>query len=288
MPTLKASALNGVTNLDVQSNIVLNYSQAVTALAGKYIHIVNDGGPGFHGESTTNTLDILVTDGSAVTVSGGKVTINPAADLDLANNYHITIDAGAFVSATGSVPMAAFDGTTALHFSTVTPGTGASGTSGVANAAASQAMDSSGGMTSSSLWLDIEAIGSPSNAAGTPLDLSGGKYVLVAKDYDPTGADAGSGYDGIKTGDFYVAANNFGADDRIYIDNQSAAKNELSLTGIVNTGAAPTTVQFAGNTGLGGFVDMTLAGSAAGYDTFADMQKYLNPANPAGSPVISA
>ena len=164
VPTLSASALGGVGNLEVGSNLVLNYSESVTAVAGKYIHIVNDGGTGFRGESTVNTLDILVTDASQVSISGGRVTLNPTADLDLANNYHITIDAGAFRGASTNQVSAAYNGT---NFSTVTPGTSA-----LANAAASRVMNTDGTLGNGHLWLDIEGIGSPSASAGTALDLS--------------------------------------------------------------------------------------------------------------------
>ncbi|NCZ97137.1 hypothetical protein EBZ02_08320, partial [bacterium] len=129
-PVLQTSALDNVTNLDPTSNIILNYDVDVTAVAGKNIRIVNDGGSGgaftttpgdgFRGENTINTLVIAANDTSQVTISGGRVTINPSADLDFANKYHIEIDAGAFTSATGAGSVA-FDGTTALNFNTVTP-----------------------------------------------------------------------------------------------------------------------------------------------------------------------
>ena len=277
--TLNQSALDNVTNLEVGSNIVLNFSTSVTAVAGKYIHIVNDGGTGFHGEATVKTLDILVTDTSQVTISsGGKVTLNPTADLDLANNYHITIDAGAFTSASGST-LAAYDGTTALNFSTVTPGV-----SSLTNAVASQVMGADGTLASGHFWLDIEGIGSPSQTAGTALDLSAKNYALVAKDYDAAGASSSLGYDGIKTADFYVAANNFGAGDLLYIDNQGVAANDLTQSIIINNGNPPTTLQFAGTT-LGGLVNISLAGSSATFDTIAQMKTLLGTAT---SPVISA
>ena len=282
-PTLSASLLDNVTNLEVSSNIVLNFSANVSAAAGKYIHIVNDAnsvtGAGFRGESTVNTLDILVTDSTQVTIAGGKVTINPTADLDLANNYHITIDAGAFTASASGAAMAAYDGTTTLNFSTVTPGTTA-----LANAAASQVMNADGTLGSGHLWLDIEGIGSPSASAGTALDLSANSYALMAKDYDTAGGSAGLGYDGVKTADFYVAANNFGANDLLYIDNQGGAANDVTLTNIINLGTPPTTVQFAG-TGLGGFVDISIASSTATFDTIAQLKTLLGTTT---SPVISA
>jgi len=276
-PSVNASALNGAANLEVGSNLVLNYSESVTAVAGKYIHIVNDGGTGFHGESTVNTLNILVTDSTQVTIVGGRVTLNPTADLDLANNYHITMDAGAFTGASSHQVSLAYEGTSTLHFSTVTPGATA-----LANAAASQAMNADGTLGGGHLWLDMEGIGSPSATAGTALDLSAGNYALVAADYDAAGGAAGN--DGVKTGDFYVAANNFGAGDLLYIDNQGGAANDMTQTNIVNYGTPPSTAQFAG-TGLGGLVDISLAGTTATFDTFEQMKVLLGSAS---SPVISA
>ena len=275
--TLSASLLDNVTNLEVSSNIVLNFSANVTAATGKFIHIINDGGTGFHGESTVNTLNILATDTTQVTIVNGKVTINPTGDLDLANNYHITIDAGTFTASAGGAAMAAYDGTSTLNFSTVTPGTSA-----LANAAASQVMNANGTLGSGHLWLDIEGIGSPSAPSGTALDLAANNYALVAKDYNAAGGSSGS--DGVTTGDFYVAAKNFGAGDLLYIDNQGGAANDLTQTSIVNYGNPPTTMQFAG-TGLGGMVDISLAGTLSTFDTLSEIKTLLGSST---SPVISA
>ncbi|MBM3273144.1 hypothetical protein FJY94_07880, partial [Candidatus Kaiserbacteria bacterium] len=258
-PVLQSSALDNVTNLDVTSAIVLNYDQAITAVEGKYIHIINDGGTGFRGESSVNNLDILVTDSTQVSIVNGVVTLNPAFDLDLANNYHIKIDAGAFIATSTGLETSAFDGTTSLNFSTVTPGT-----LSVANAVASQKMDATGTMVASYSWLDIEGISSPSAGSGTTLDLSGGNYALLAKDYDASGGDADMGYDGVQLGNLYVAAINFSLGDLIYIDDQGnnpSAPNDLSLTGVLDTGTPPTMIQFAG-TDLGGFIEVSISGSS--------------------------
>ena len=276
-PTFSANALNNVTNLEVGSNLVLNYRESVTAMSGKYIHIVNDGGTGFRGENTTNTLDILVTDTTQVSIVAGRVTLNPTADLDLANNYHITIDAGAFTGGSSRQTSAAYDGPSTLHFSTVTPGT-----STLANAAASQVINADGTLSSGHLWLDIEGIGSPSASSGTALDLAANHYALVAKDYSSAGG--ADGYDGVTTGDFYVATSNFGAGDLIYVDNQGGATNDLSQTNIINDGNPPTTVQFAG-TGLGGMLDISLAATVATFETIFEMKSLLGNAT---NPVISA
>jgi uncharacterized repeat protein (TIGR02059 family) len=301
-PKLSTSQLNGVTNLSVDSNIALNYSEAVNAANGKYIHIVNDANTtsanGFHGESTAKTLDILVTDTSQVTFSADRKTVilNPLLDLDLANAYHISIDDGAFYSVKTGKFSSAFDGTSALQFSTVTPGTGmpASG-SAPTTAVASQAMDASGGLVASKYWLDIENLGSSQSVltsvkSATTLDLSNNNYALVFNDYKNTAGPVDSGNsplnDGITTGNFWLSVSNFSTGDVIYIDNQGAP-NYLTLVGSFNpdlTGtAAFNRFQFALNPDpalsnqYGGFLDLTLPSTAksATFDTIAELNLNL-------------
>ena len=114
------------------------------------------------------------------------------------------------------------------------------------------------------------------------MDLSGNNYSLVAKDYSAPGGSTGN--DGVTTGDFNVAASNFGGGDLLYIDNQGGAANDLTQTIIINRGTPPSTVQFAG-TNLGGFVDISLAGTTTPFETIALMKTLLGTAT---SPVISA
>ncbi len=280
-PQLRSSALDNVKNFDVNSNIVIQYDQSVTAVAGKYIHIVNDGGVGFRGESVVHTQSILLTDTTQVTISQGKITINPIFDLDLANTYHITLDEGAFMSSLSGLATVAFDGTTSLNFSTVTPGT-----TSIANAVASQKMDADGAMVDSYRWLDIEGVGSPS-ASAVALDLVGGNYALVAKDYDASGGNIISGYDGIALGDLNVALNSFVLGDLIYIDDQGNnlnALNDLMLTAPLDKGVAPTPIQFAGAVlGLGGFIEVSLLSSTASFDSINALNQLVG-----GTAVIAA
>jgi hypothetical protein len=174
---------------------------------------------------------------------------------------------------------AAFDGTTSLNFSTVTPGT-----TSIANAVASQKMDADGAMIESYRWLDIEGVGSPSGSA-VALDLAAGNYALVAKDYDANGGNISSGYDGIELGDLNVALNNFVLGDLIYIDDQSNslnALNELTLTAVLDQGVAPTPIQFAG-TSLGGFIEVSLLNSTVSFDSINALNQLVG-----GTAVIAA
>ena len=74
------------------SNLVMQFDEAVSKGTG-YIRIVND----------TDAVEIQIDiNSSEVVVDGDTVTINPSADLQLAHNYHITVDAGALVDAAGN------------------------------------------------------------------------------------------------------------------------------------------------------------------------------------------
>jgi hypothetical protein len=246
----------------------------VTAVAGKKIRIVNEVGIGFQGENTQNTIELDVTDNSVVSVDGGVVTIDPEVQLDLANAYHIQIDEGAFTNTAGLSSEAVSD-PDLINFRTVTPGAFNPGT-----AAMSQLMDTSGELIAGSKWLDIEFIGSPSASVGSNVDLANGSFVLVAKDYDPAGADSSEGYDGIQTGNFYVNALSFGQDDLIYIDNQFDTVNDLAELLIINDGKVPSAVRFSGKD-LGGYVDITLEDPSSGVfgsvDAFQSLLTTIEP-----------
>ena len=284
-PTI-TSTIDNVTNFDVTSNIVLTASENVTAVTNKYIHIINDGGTGFHGEATVNTQDILVTDTTKVTITNNTITINPGFDLDLSNNYHITVDAGAFVNA-GSVVSAAVSDSTTMNFSTVTPGAAAGG---VAGAAASQKMvDGTDALVVSYGWWDIETLGSTVSGSVSG-DLSAGNIAVVFKDYDPLPGDAFNGYTGIGSpGDDYVSLTGFGSGDLLYIDNQTnAAPNDLTQTAIIHSGVAPSQVQFDGYTPNGGqpiWVDITTTAGTTAFDSVAGLQSLLSLAY---VPIVSA
>jgi hypothetical protein len=272
-----------VTNLDVTSAIVLRASEPVTAVAGKMIRLMNDGGAGFNGESGDNDQSINV-GSAAVTIQGNLIIIRPPFDLDLANNYHLEIDPGAVVGASGLSNLAVTD-PTALNFSTVTPG---SGLLGVGSAAASQAMDTAtGNLVASFNWLDIKGVGSPSSAAGDGgvLDVGAANVALVFKDYDPAGGDTTS--DGVGAPDFYVRANNFGFGDMVYVDNQNpTSQNRLDVTTVSPNDpvAGVTTLSYASSTGgLGGLLEIDLAGNSAVFETLQELALLLGfNSNPVG------
>ena len=292
-PVLQTNPLDNVSNLDPRSNIVLSYDVPISAVAGKFIKIVNEGGSGgsftttpgdgFRGENAPNTLMIAANDSNQVTIAGNRVIINPTADLDLANKYHVEIDAGAWISTTGT-PTAAFDGSSVLNFSTVTPGR-----FDPSLAVLSKKQNDQGTIVDSFKWLDIENIGSPSSTSGIALDLSGGSFALIFKDYGTRAASAITGFDGIEVKDFNVSANGFGVDDLLYADAQNDQPNDLLRTSIITKGEGISTLQFAPDTtsgSLGGFVSVTLVGGASqpAFDSIANWQSDLGASS---APFIS-
>lgn len=85
------SPSNGATDVPVDGNIVLNFSEPVVKGSGSVT--ITDGG--------SNTVTIPVTD-AQVTVYGSQVTLSPAAPLAAATTYYVTMTDGAFTDAVGN------------------------------------------------------------------------------------------------------------------------------------------------------------------------------------------
>ncbi|CAN5455156.1 hypothetical protein BH09PSE5_BH09PSE5_39910 [soil metagenome] len=285
-----STQLNGVTDLDVTSPIVVSATEAVTAVAGKYIHVVDNGGIGgalgYGGENTIHTQDILVTDTNQVQIVGNKIVINPTFDLDLSSNYSITIDDGAFLGVSSHLASGAVAGS-AVSFDTVTPGVGLT----TASASASHAMDATTGLLQSSYsWWNVEGVGT--TFAKVDADLSTGKIALVFKDWNVAGGDAVAQLDGVGVNQsFWVDATRFGSDDLIYIDDQSnnaLQANLLAWTAVDHAGVQPVRLAFDPAPGIGSdgqaWIDVRLDATTSVFSTIASMQDLLHATT---SPVIS-
>jgi methionine-rich copper-binding protein CopC len=110
-PTLLSSVpADNATGVSASANIVLNFSENVTAVSAKNIVIKKSSD-----NSTVET--ILVTDGSKVSVSGSQVTVNPSSMLDDSTGYYVTVESGAFKDAANNV-YAGISSSTALNFTT--------------------------------------------------------------------------------------------------------------------------------------------------------------------------
>lgn len=116
-PTLSSSTpADNATSVAITDNIVLTFSESVTAGTGNIV-ITN-------ATDATDTRTISVSD-AQVTFSGSTVTINPTADLKTGANYNVTIASGVIKDAIGNV-FTGITNSTTLNFSTP----GASSTAG--------------------------------------------------------------------------------------------------------------------------------------------------------------
>ncbi|MET4733448.1 hypothetical protein ABIE64_002175 [Thalassospira sp. MBR-102] len=267
-----STAVQGVTNLDVRSDLVVSGSEnvAFTDQAGTYTITLTDGtASGYRGETQNNTQIFTITvDGSGdissvsvsgdngststsvdladvLSIDGDKLTLNPAYDLDLSSNYTLTISDGLLVGADSGTSSAL-----SATFSTVTP---KSGTTDASQAAASQIMTSAGGLEDSSDWLDISNLGDATLTLGQSVssDASVGSIVYVLQD---ASSDAGTeSSDGIVVnGSGNIALTSFGTDDLLYFDNIfNGTTNDLSQS------------TFAGGVGN---MDGTTLGNALGWE----------------------
>ena len=104
-----ASPSDNEENVNVSSNIVLTFNEAVDAESGNIIIKKTSD------DSTLETIDVT---GAKVSGSGStSITINPSTDLTADIDYYILIDATAFDDTAGN-SYAGISSTTALNFST--------------------------------------------------------------------------------------------------------------------------------------------------------------------------
>ena len=164
-----------------------------------------------------------------------------------------------------------------MSFSTVVP---ASGLLGVGAAVSSQSMNpATGALQNSFKWLDVEGVGSPSAQTGTVLDLLSADVALVFKDYDAAPGSEAEAFDGVGAPDFYLRANNFGAGDLVYVDNQNPAQaNLLGQSQVLadTPTAGVTQISFGtGVGGLGGVLEIDLAGGDAVFGAVGDLKDLI-------------
>jgi len=123
-PTLTSSTpIDNATVVDETSNIVLTFSENVTAVAGKNIIIKKTSD-----NSTVATIDAA---DAQVSIAANIATINPTSNLAKGVEYYVLIDSGAFkdysnnaYTGIGSTTALSFTTDSAVHLSTIAAGTG--------------------------------------------------------------------------------------------------------------------------------------------------------------------
>jgi hypothetical protein len=258
-PTVtNARVLNGMTNLDVTSNIVLNFGSAVTHNVGGHITLVNDdndapGGvkTGYQFEETNHSIDLYLGDSSRVgdvttlgdvttvkayqdslktiasgTVSihnvTGLVTINPLYDLDLSNNYHVEIAADTFTKTSNGLNNVAFGKVTEggqYALKFSTVSPGEASPSGILNSAAYSFTMSADGETPERGY---EWVSVDTGRLGNLMSYA--DIELFNGNFALVIKNTSTKVGELGLGlNFYIALSNFGADDMVYFDDQNNA-----------------------------------------------------------------
>ncbi len=259
---ISAANLNNLTDLSVNSNIVLSISNAsvqdnaYTLGSGK-ITINNAGlvGSGFRGENIDNDIEIDVATGrtvinstpvggtltsttltatSSVTLNNGKLVINPAVDLDFGNQYSITADAGVVLANVGGINVLSQALTSGVSFSTVTPDA-----SVAATGALSKIVNNDGTTSDSYRWVDLEGRGTVQPESSAPITASGQKFAFVWTDYNtaPSTLPPVPFVTNVQMNNSNVQINSLGIDDLFYLDNHGVIGNLSSWSDFAEDGS---------------------------------------------------
>ena len=240
------SVMNGVSNLDVRSDLVLSAESGegilLTINPGIYeIRLVqrNDAGAktGFGGQTADGSQTIILTvdaegaasaEGGSVSIVDGKAVIDFDRDFDLANSFILEVDKELFVGGTSGAVNGAI-GADAIGFETITPSTDGS---------IAKIWDGAA-LSDGETWFDGLSGDYLENDNGAVLDLSAvAGIVVIGRDIDDSAS--------ITLDDTARAQlSGFGADDRLYIDHDvSASVNEINETtiSISSVSGSPSTV----------------------------------------------
>jgi len=110
-PTLSSSVpTDNATGIAINTNIVLNFSESVTAQSAKNIVIYKTSD-----DSTVETIS--VTSGQVTGSGSSQITVNPSSDFDTNTSYYILIDSASFKDAAGNSYSGISD-KTSLRFTT--------------------------------------------------------------------------------------------------------------------------------------------------------------------------
>jgi methionine-rich copper-binding protein CopC len=252
-PTLvSASPADNATSVLPGANLVLTFSEAVTAGLGDFI---------IYNSSGTVAKSIAVTDTSQVAFSGNTVTINPTSDLAAGSTYYVNIASGALKDLAGN-SYAGITGSTAYNFATAAAtvtddypwSTSTNGTvvvNGPAIAGVINTVDD-GDLFKVTLTAGTKYVFSLTSTAGglsdPYLQLYSPTVALVASDDDGGGShNSRISYTASTSGTYYLGAMDFSTGTGAYTISAAVAStsgddynNNTSTTGIVAVGGQAT------------------------------------------------
>jgi hypothetical protein len=90
------SPADDATSIAVGANLVVTFSENVTAVAGTYVRICTGTATCTGSSVTGDVVQVLEATNAAITISSAQVTINFASDLSGSTVYYVSIDSGAF------------------------------------------------------------------------------------------------------------------------------------------------------------------------------------------------
>jgi len=113
------SPVDDATGIAVDANLVVTFSENVTAVAGKYVRVCTGAATCTGSSVSGDVVQVLEATNAAITISSAQVTINPAADLSSSTVHYVSIDAGAFRDAASNA-YAGLAAGASWNFTTVT------------------------------------------------------------------------------------------------------------------------------------------------------------------------
>ena len=243
------------TQVDVASDLVLNFSEAVQRGAGS-VRIYTSNG--------TLAREISVSDTVAVVVNGSTVTVNPGANLPAGTGFYVNIDANAFRDDAGN-GFAGVTGSTAWNFNTASPAstddfplsTSTSGTVPTTGIAVGARIDYANDgdlfkvLLQAGITYRFDMVSPLSSAVDPYLVLYGmqPEVELIAYDDDggPLPLDARLYYTPSATGTYYLAAYDYSESTGTYSLSTAVPTDDYlastATTGRVHANAAATTGQ---------------------------------------------
>jgi Ca2+-binding RTX toxin-like protein len=223
-PTVTSfSPTDGLTNIAVNSNIVVTFSEAIQFGTGA-IEIRAGSASG----TVFATYNVATNAGANLSISSNTLTINPSTDLSASSNYYVTFASGAILDLSNN----SYIGTTAYDFNTAAPADVTAPTIGIITSDSALTVGETATITFTLSESSSDfALGDIVYSGGTLSNFSGSGTSYTAT-FTPTSSSTTNGVVSVASNKFSDAAVNFNTDG-------SDANNRVTMS--VNTVPTDTT-----------------------------------------------